>query len=321
MAEDKAMTEDKPSESGLRQGVKASLSRMRQFFGGFVYPFRGLKMIFTHFRLFKYAVAPMLINTVLFIALLFIGKHYWIQFITRLAPDDSAPVYLIIVMWVAYYLAIIFGFIVYCLICFLLFAAIGSIVAAPFLDLLSERTEWVFWEEDTETPFSIKLLLRDLGILLLEEVRKLATWVIFMICILPLLLIPVAGQILFVFFSTTFSIYFLGLAFVDFSLARRRHSFTTKRAFAWRVKYHIFGLGTAIYVTLLLPIIGFLCLPISAVGGTLLFCEHANDEERKFLRPDKEEPKLLPPGEEKAEEAEKKEEKTEEADASSNEQT
>ena len=294
--ETKEKTEDKPSESGLRQGVKASLSRLSQFFTGFVYPFRGLKMIFTNFRLFKYAVAPIFINIFLFVSLLFIGKHYWQQLITRLAPDPSAPIYLIIVMWIAYYLAIVLGFVLFCLICFLLFAAIGSIVAAPFLDMLSERTEWVYWEKDEETPFSLKLLLRDLGVLLLEELRKLATWVVFMICVSFFLLIPVAGQIIFVILSTTFSIYFLGLAFCDFSLARRRHPFLAKRAFAWRVRYHILGLGSAIYVSLLIPVVGFLCLPMSAVGGTLLFCEHSTEEERKFQRPDLEEPKLLEEG-------------------------
>ena len=259
--------------------------RIRQFISGFFYPFRGLKMVFTHLRLMKYALAPILINIIIFMTLLFAAKHYWMQFISRLEPND-APIYMMILMWIAYYLAMVLGFVLFCLICFLLFTTIGNVIAAPFLDMLSECTECVYWQQEIETPFSLKLLFRDLGVLLLEESRKLLTWLLFMLAISPLLLIPILGYIMFLILSTVFSVYFLGLAFVDFSLARRRHGLAKKKAFAWRVKYTLLGLGTAISIRLLNTLIAFLCLPISTVGATLLFCEHSTPDEQKFQRPD-----------------------------------
>lgn len=254
--------------------------RARQFMAGLWYPARALRLLVTSLSLLKFAVLPMLINVAVFVLGFVVGGRFWADFIARFQPSEQTW-FLAALMWIAWILAWILGFVLYLLICFLLFTLLGNLIAAPFVDLLSERTEERLLGTKDEVPFSFGLLLRDTGVLLLEEGRKVLVWLVFMVCILPLLLVPVAGQAAFVILSTGFSVYFLGLAFVDFPLARRRMPFAMKRAFAWRNRWRLLGLGSAIYVTLLVPVVGFACLPISAVAGTWLFCDQATEDERR----------------------------------------
>lgn len=258
--------------------------RVRQFLAGLWYPARALRLLVTSLSLLKFAVLPMLINVAVFVLGFVVGGRFWGDFIARFQPSEQTW-FLAALMWVAWILAWILGFVLYLLICFLLFTLLGNLIAAPFVDLLSERAEERLLGTKDETPFSFKLFLHDTGLLLLEEGRKVLTWLVFMVCILPLLLIPMVGQVAFVVLSTSFSVYFLGLAFVDFPLARRRMPFALKREFAWRNRWRLLGLGAAIYVTLLVPVVGFACLPISAVAGTWLFCEHATEDERRSHGP------------------------------------
>ena len=152
--------------------------------------------------------------------------------------------------------------------------------------MLSERAEFIILKKGIETPFSLKLLFFDIMIILAQESKKLFIWLGFTLITLPLLLIPIAGQILFFIPNATIAAYFLGLGFIDFSVSRRRLDSNYRKIFRQRKFWMILGLGGAVYATILIPLLGFLCLPICTVGGTILFCEEATDEELKFHRPD-----------------------------------
>jgi len=259
-------------------------SRTRAYISGLGYPLRAAKLLISNFSLLKYAILPIIINTVIFIAVFFVGGHFWGSFIQSIEPAQQAW-YLAAVLYVLWVAAWVLGFVVYLLLCFLLFTVIGNIVAAPFLDILSKRTEKLILGKKGDIPFSFKILVRDLGALLAEELLKFLAWLSVMIGLAPLLLIPVVGQLGFMLLSALFTVYFLGMAFADFPLARRRQPFSAKRKFAWRVRYRLLGMGTAIYATLVIPIVGFVCLPLSTVAATILFCEYASDEEKRFIIP------------------------------------
>ena len=193
-----------------------------------------------------------------------------------------------------YVLKIIFVLLISAIICFLLFSTVGGILAAPFLDALSERAEFIILKRKEETPFSLKLLFLDIVVILAQEAKKLFLWMTFTIITLPLMLIPLLGQVLFFIPNAILAAYFLGLGFIDFSVSRRRHDKKQRKTFNNNNLWMILGLGGAVYMTILIPLAGFLCLPICTVGGTLLFCEQATKEELKFQRPDlKKEQKLL----------------------------
>jgi len=259
--------------------------RISGFFDGFTLPFRGFKTIVSSFTLLKLAILPAIINIGVFILLYYAGEYIYDEYVfEEIAPNLIW--YLKFLYTLLYVLKIIFGLFLYLLVCFFLFSTVGGILAAPFLDILSEKAEFLILNDCEETAFSLKLLLLDIIVILSQESKKLFIWLGFTIITLPLLLIPLAGQILFSIPNVCLAAYFLGLAFIDFSVSRRRFNNKERKVFRQRNFWEIMGLGMAVYVTILIPFVGFICLPICTVGGTLLFCKNATKEELIFRRPD-----------------------------------
>lgn len=264
---------------------KKRKSKSGEFSRGFALPFRGLALIFQHFSLIRLAILPAIINIAVFALLYGVGMYFFGNYISRVIPPDVSW-YWEFLYELLYVLKIIFALLAYLIVCFLLFSTIGGILASPFLDMLSERAEFIILKRKEETPFSLKLLLLDIVVVLAQESKKFFIWLAFTLITLPLMLIPAIGQVLFFIPNATLAAYFLGLGFIDFSVSRRRLDTKARKAFNKKNRWMILGMGTAVYVTILIPFLGFICLPICTVGGTLLFCEEATEEELKFRRPD-----------------------------------
>jgi CysZ protein len=117
-------------------------------------------------------------------------------------------------------------------------------------------------------------MLGDLGRTLLHETSNLA---IYLAVIAPLfllnLLVPVIGPALFLIGGFYISATFFAYDFMAFCMARRRWQFRHKWSFLKQNKALTFGFGSALATALLVPVLGLVCMPMAAVGGTLLFCD------------------------------------------------
>jgi uncharacterized protein involved in cysteine biosynthesis len=51
----------------------------------------------------------------------------------------------------------------------------------------------------------------------------------------------------------------------------RQMPFAARRALIWQQRWLMLGFGAAGFLTLLIPLLNFVCLPALVVGGTLLF--------------------------------------------------
>ena len=202
-----------------------AISRFRK---GVSYPFGALRIFREHTALLKYAFIPFLINTIVYVLFIFLTIHYFSDilhvFISR--PD-------VWYMWILYYLVAILMVIVLFLLVFFSFTVVGSLIAGPFNDILSEKVEEMAKGKVEERPFSFKEMLGDLKRDLPEEGKKVGFLVSVQAGLLLLNLLPVLGSILYFFVAGSITLIFLAWEFVDCSLGRRKLRFAEKRRFVF----------------------------------------------------------------------------------------
>jgi len=147
----------------------------------------------------------------------------------------------------------------------------GSIVTAPFNDIISAKVEIHLLGAGTDEGFSIDDFIDDMGRILLNTVKLLGLLLLFNLAILLLNFIPLAGGAAYSALSFASAMFFLGFQFFDFPLERRRLVFRDKLSVVWRHKFAAVGLGTGFFLITFVPVVGFLGLNLAAVGATELF--------------------------------------------------
>jgi len=148
--------------------------------------------------------------------------------------------------------------------------ALFSVLAAPWNNLLSERTEIILgtWEP---RRFSLGFLLRDAGHTVLLEAARLGIKIAWLLPLfLASLLVPVIGQAVYVVLGGWLLARLLGMDYVDWVLARRGYTWKERFAFARRHRRALAGFGAAVLLLLLIPL-GFVAVwPAAVTGGTML---------------------------------------------------
>ena len=155
---------------------------------------------------------------------------------------------------------------------FFVFSFVVRLVAAPFLALLAERT--VPTVAGAPAPASpgnpfVRWILRPIG----EAIVLLALRLAVTLLALPLLLVPVAGAILF----TVVSMALLGLDLVDIAQSSRGVVLGPRMRFAWTNAWACLGLGVGAGLLMLIPCVNVLLLPAAVVAAVLLDSRLAPD--------------------------------------------
>lgn len=239
-----------------------------RLFRGAGYLGQGFGFVFSsHPSLLKFCLLPLLINLLVFVGV-GIGLYFYYGDIVAWiwARPDS---WLMRILW---YLLYVFIFLLVLLLSYLTFFVLQAILSAPFNDVLSERTEQLAFGNEPP-PFSVGLLLKGLGKTIGHETAKMGLYLAVMV---PLLLLSVLFAVLSPVVSVIgfyFTAIFFAYDFMDFSMGRRLWSFSRKWNALKQNRALTLGFGAALAGALLIPVFGLLCVPISAVGGTLLFCD------------------------------------------------
>ena len=213
-------------------------------------PLQGGVLLLRHRRLLAVAAVPLGLNLLLYFAALALVVHYYEEWFGLLFAQPQAWYWLV-------------GYVVLRLVAFVLllaalvcsFVFVGTALAAPFLEVLSARVERLL-----QDPW-----LRDLVRALGHAVLLLLLW----IGLFPLSFLPGLGQV----FWLVGSWVLLAYNFAAFALERRRLSFREQWRWLLREWAATLGFGAAVFVLLLLPLVGLVLLPTAAVGGTLLVLE------------------------------------------------
>jgi CysZ protein len=170
---------------------------------------------------------------------------------------------------------IIFRFILL-LFYFSLFKFFFLILGSPVFAYLSEKTESIL--ENKDFPFSFSQLLKDILRAVKIAIRNFFWQTIYMIALLILSFIPLAGWIapLIVFFLDSF---YLGFSMLDYSCERNKLSATESIDFVNRHKGLAIGNGMVFYSMHIVPVIGWLFAPSYAVVAATLSLHKARQRE------------------------------------------
>lgn len=240
-----------------------------RLFGGVSLPFRAAKFLLTRLELWKFVAIPALINTALFIGVLYlllprVGTFAeWLP--TAMSLEFGTSWFGVAIRWI---LTVVLGVLSF-IAAYVFVLLFGGIAASPFNDLLSERTESLLLGLD-EPPhrdeFVVWGILRGIG----TSIFMLLCYLFFMVWILLLNLIPVVGSILASIFATGLSALFLALEYCDAPIDRRGGGLRQKfeAIEAHRTLSIGFGLGAG--MLLWIPFLNFLTMPIAVSGGTAL---------------------------------------------------
>jgi CysZ protein len=246
---------------------------------GFQLVFRGIAFLGQHRSLWKWAFLPVVINVVVFTAafavfLVFYPDLYSLA--TGFLSLDPPSVWYAW-LWVAplRLLALVISILLVVtalVVLYFAFLILGTAIASPFLDVLAQRVEGLAAGRTSEEPTSLLGALRAVGTSIVIELQKLAFFLAVQIMLFLLGLIPFLTPFT-VVAAALFTMLFLPLEYASFAMDHRHMRFPQRRALIWRHRWLMLGFGAAAFLTLLIPLLNFVCLPALVVGGTLLFLD------------------------------------------------
>lgn len=235
---------------------------------GFLYPFRALRFLASHRRLFWLIALPSAINAALFVA----GAWYLLthlgEWLGRFLPQADAWYWACLLYLLAGAAALI------ALVGSLLaLSLIGNIFLGPFNEAISEKVEALVTGRPDEAPFQLRTFLNDLLRSLRTELAKAVFYLSGLLAILALNLIPLVGTALSGALIVPYTLFFFGWEFLDYSMERWRLDFRDKLRFAFThaLVFCSFGAGASLLV--FLPVLNLATIPLCAVGATLLACD------------------------------------------------
>lgn len=243
---------------------------MSNFSRGFAYPYRSLRFLREHPRLLRYILIPFLLNLVIFSFVVYLGLDFFDGTVVEYLPAGDAWYWVIL-----YYAAWVLAVLVTAVLVFFTFTVVGNLLASPFNEILSERTEQVFGMSVGDEPFTLRGFISDARRVLVTELKKLLFFVFGMMALLLLNLIPVAGQVIYSVAAILFTLFFLVMEYLGYVFERKKFAFREQRRYIFGRKFLLLGFGTGVFCLLAVPFLQFFCLPLAVIGATLLWCEQA----------------------------------------------
>jgi len=152
------------------------------------------------------------------------------------------------------------------------FLLLGTTIASPFLDVLANRVEEIAMGHVSAERLTLRTALRSIAASALVELQKLGVFLTIQFILFALSLIPLLSPFT-VIAATLFTMLFLSLEYGGFAMDHRQMRFAQRRRLIWQHRWRMLGFGAAGFLTLLVPLLNFFCLPILVVGGTLLIVE------------------------------------------------
>jgi CysZ protein len=235
-------------------------------FSSALYVLHGARFLRSHRSLWKIAAAPIVLSAVLF------GGAYYLLY--RLYSYYAAPLEEIQRFGVVlYYLALVMLTALLFLVIIFLFGKIVSALAAPFNDMLSQKTEELINGRSAEQPFSMIALFKDSGRSLAHAFKLLGLYIALLISALVLLLLPGVGAFLYACTSIVISALMFAFEYLGYAMDRRRLSWRDKTALMRSRFQSVLGFGLGVVAGGYIPVVNVLLIPAAVIGGTLLFLD------------------------------------------------
>ncbi len=251
-------------------GTRPQHNFVVNFSRGFFTPFRSLRLLKSNPRLILYIVIPFMINLVVFSGAVWLGLEFFGSTVVEYIPQGDRW-YWAILSWLVWVLAVLLT----AVLVFFSFTVVGNLLASPFNDLLSERTEEVLTRRRVDVPFTLGRFLSDATKTVLMEAKKMAIFVVVMLLILPLNLLPGIGNVIYTVLAVSLTLFFLCFEYLSFVMVRKQQFFGAQQRYIFARKFLMFGFGCGVMALLAIPFMQMLCIPLAVIGATSLWCEDA----------------------------------------------
>lgn len=247
---------------------QAKRSFMVNFSRGFFAPFRSVRILRGHPRLIQYILIPFLINFLVFSGAVYFGLGFFESTVVGYIPQGDAW-YWSALYWLLWVVAVLLT----AVLVFFSFTVVGNLLASPFNDLLSERTEEVLSGRSHDEPFTFSRFMSDALKTILMEAKKMWIFVVIMVLILPLNLVPVVGNSVYTVLAVGLTLFFLCFEYLGFVLVRKQQFFREQKGYIFARKFLMLGFSCGVMALLAIPFAQLLCIPLAVIGITRLWCE------------------------------------------------
>lgn len=238
------------------------------FSRGFFAPFRSVGILRQNPRLLPYIIIPFLINVVVFSGAVILGVNFFGDTVVSLLPQGEAW-YWALLYWLVWGIAAL----VTAVLVFFSFTVVGNLIASPFNELLSERTEQVLTGKTNDESFTLGKFASDALQTFLMEIKKMWIFVVVMILILPLNLLPGIGNSIYTVLAIGLTLFFLCFEYLSFVMVRKHQFFREQKSYIFTRKFLMLGFACGVMALLAIPFMQLLCIPLAVIGVTRLWCE------------------------------------------------
>ncbi|WP_217165249.1 EI24 domain-containing protein [Streptomyces sp. AC512_CC834] len=250
---------------------------MRDLGAGFGHLLKGQRWVARHGRSYGFGLVPGLITLVLYVGVL-IALALWgddfVGWATPFADDWSSP-------WLGLFrgflTAVLFALAL--LLAVLTFTAVTLLVGQPFYEALSERVDRDVSPDGT-APESDLPLWRELWISGRDSLRILARAAVWGVLLFALGFIPVVGQTVVPVVGFLVTGFFLTEELAAVALQRRGVELRERLALLRSRRMLVWGFGTPLGVSFLVPFVAVFLMPGAVAGATLLARELLGEETR-----------------------------------------
>jgi CysZ protein len=241
-------------------------------FKSFTYYLKAIQVFWSAKKLKRFAIIPILLNILIYSFIVsgtFTFLWDWSPNIPATGIDGIIGTWIDqSIMILASILKWILGIPLLFIICYLSFIMSYMLIASPFNDILSEKTELHVKGidlENTNISQGLKHTLKSFGFTLDILMRQLF-WTLLA---LPLLIIPYVGFIPLLCITA----YFTGIGFYDIPMSRHGYKNKEKKDRCKENRGKIFALGFIAELSFLIPGLALFTLPLGVIAGTLLYCD------------------------------------------------
>ena len=231
---------------------------MSSFFVALGYPFHGIAYFLRRPPLWKYFLAAFAINVVLFAVLAWLFVQHRAELVDLILPARWWGWLRGGLGWLLSLVIAVAGL--------FLFTIVGNILASPFLDAMTQR----ILRDLGETLPPPRGAMRALGRSVVNQVLKLVFFGGIQVALLLFHLVPGVGSVLHPILSSFVGILFLGFEYLDYPLDARHLSVPARFAWLGRHLGDALGFGAVLFPVLLVPFLGYACLPLAVAGASLL---------------------------------------------------
>ena len=223
---------------------------------------RGLRLIWQP-GIRRYAIIPLLINLLLFGALLWYGISSFQPLVAWMM--SFVPELLSFLEW---FIWIFFGMLAAVTI-FFSFTPVANIIGAPFNALMSEKIEAQLTGVEIASDVSFwQMAIDSMG----SQLRKLIYILIWAAGLFLVSLIPVVNIIsplLWIIFGS----WLPSLEYLDYPMGYHDMSFNDQKDLLKSRRGLSLGFGGAVMIMTSIPVVNFLAMPVAVAGATVLWVE------------------------------------------------